>query len=200
MIPVRVGHDGLAAHFIESDLLRAVPGRGRDGNRRGDALRIGDRPFKRLHSAHRPAGDREQSGNAEMPNQHFLDAHHVGDRNAGKRHGPRTSGFRIDGAGSGGAAAASQNVRADDEIPVGVERLSGTDHALPPAALPAPVRVAGERVADQDRVIFRRVQFAVSFIGDLYGREGRAAIEVDAFERGGGSLGDHDGELSVYSA
>jgi hypothetical protein len=53
-VPVGVGHDRLAAHFIEGDLLGAVARGGGDGNGGHHAVGERYRPFERLHAAHRP--------------------------------------------------------------------------------------------------------------------------------------------------
>src|SRR3546814_5945499 len=54
--PVEIGHDRLAADLVEGDVLRRVAGRGGDGHRGEDLVRILRRPLEHLHAAHRPAG------------------------------------------------------------------------------------------------------------------------------------------------
>ncbi len=71
-VPVRIGHNGLPADFVEGDLLRAVAGRGGDRNDGGYRIRISDGPFERLHAAHGPAGYRKQSLDAQMLDQRLL--------------------------------------------------------------------------------------------------------------------------------
>ena len=72
------------------------------------------------------------------------------------------AGFRIDRGGSGRAHAAAKHIRADDEEPIGVERAAGTDHGLPPAGAAGDrmqvrdMLIAGQRVADEESVGFRR--------------------------------------------
>jgi len=72
VVPVEVGHDGLPAHFIEGDLLRAVARRRGDGNSRSDHVRVHDGPLEGLHAAHRTAGYGEQAFDAEVLDQHVL--------------------------------------------------------------------------------------------------------------------------------
>src|SRR5262249_47358503 len=45
------------------------------------------------------------------------------------------------GRWSGGSPTAAEQVRADDEEPVGIEGLPGADHSVPPAQATAPARV-----------------------------------------------------------
>ena len=99
--------------------------------------------------------------------------------------------------GSGGAAASAQHVGADHEVLVGVERLAGTDHVVPPAGLAGfgadsgRVGVAGEGVQHHDGVGFRRVQFAIRLVSHLDRRERSAVIERDGVELYSIGLNDH---------
>jgi len=58
--PLRIGHHRLAADLVKGDVLRRMPGRSRDRQRREYPLRIARCPLQHHHSAHRAAGDREQ--------------------------------------------------------------------------------------------------------------------------------------------
>ena len=61
--------------------------------------------------------------------------------------------------------------------------LPGADHARPPAGLAGDrmgagdMLVAGQRMADQDRVAAVGVQRAIGFIGDVDRRQRAAAVE-----------------------
>ena len=67
---------------------------------------------------------------------------------------------------AGGALAAAEDVGADDERAVGVERAAGTDERLPPAAVAAGAAVAGEGVEDENGVVARGVQPAPGAVGE----------------------------------
>ena len=91
----------------------------------------------------------------------------------GKSRPQRLAGRRIGRGRPGRAHAAAEHIRADDEIAVGVDRLAGADHGLPPAGLAGDrmdvgdMLVAGQRVADQHRVGRVGVERAVGLVGDL---------------------------------
>ncbi len=101
----------------------------------------------------------------------------------GKVEAPGLAGRRIGRGRPGRAHAAADHVRADDEIAVGVDRPARPDHGLPPARLAGDrmdvgdVLVAGQRMADQDRVAALGVERAVGLVGDLERREIDAGIE-----------------------
>ena len=85
---------------------------------------------------------------------------------------------------SGRAEAAAEIVDADDEETVGVERLAGTDHVVPPADVVWFVRVIArdvmrriERMAHEHRVRTARVERAVGFVREVVLRQGEAACE-----------------------
>ena len=69
------------------------------------------------------------------------------------------AGRGVDRGRAGRALAAAEQVGADDEEPVGVDRLAGSDEVVPPAAppvvgvLPRGVVVPRQRVADEDDVV-----------------------------------------------
>ena len=76
-----------------------------------------------------------------------LRAHHVGDRDHGEVRAVRPAGRGIERRRPGRAAAAAEQIGADDEVAIGVERLAGADHAVPPAEAAAAIGVAAVRVA-----------------------------------------------------
>ena len=167
---------------MEGDVLRGVPCCCGDRKSGEQAIGIGCGPLKDLHTAHGAAGDAKQHVDAKMIDQQRLRPHHVGDRDDRKVEPVRLASFRVDGGGAGRAHAAAKDVRTNDEKSIGVERAAGTNHCLPPPR-PAGDRmqvadmlVAGQGVADEKGIGFRRVERAVGLIGDRERRQHRAGI------------------------
>ena len=132
------------------------------------------RPRERLHateaSAHhrRPPLDAQPIGKARLRVDPILDG------NERKFRAVRLSSRRVDRLRTGRAEATPQVVDADDEKPIGVERLARTDHVVPPADVARLVGViAGdvmrrvERVGDEHGVAALAVQRTVRFVGEL---------------------------------
>ena len=183
MMPVRIGHHGLPAEFVKRDVLRRMPCRAGDRQRREHALRISGGPLQHLHAAHRSADHAEQCFDPQPVEQHGLRADHVGNGDERKIQPPGLAGGRIGRGRTGRSHAAADHIRTDDEVFVGIERTAGTDHDFPPAGLAGQrmrigdVLIEGQRVADQNGVGAVGVQFAIGLIGDLERREIDAAIE-----------------------
>src|SRR5713226_2465911 len=117
-----------------------------------------------------------------MIDEHFLEPHHVADRNPGKLQRILAAGRRIDRGRTGGAAAAAEHVRAQNEVLVRIKSLARPDHVVPPSRLAfmtdaGRVGVAGKGMQDENRVRFRSVQLAISFVGDVNGRERGAIVQ-----------------------
>ena len=180
--PVGVGHHRLSADLMEGDILRGVTSRGRDRQGGEDAIGIARGPLQNLHAAHRAAGDAKERLDAEVIDEQRLRPHHVGDGDDRKVESERIAGVGVDRRRASGAHAPAEDIRADDEEAVGVERKAGTDHRFPPAG-PARHRmevcdmlVGGQRMADEKGVRARRVEGAIGLIGDGERRESRARI------------------------
>ena len=96
----------------------------------------------------------------------------------------RARSFGVDRQRAGRAKTRAEVVDADDKEPIRINRFARPDHVVPPADV---LRLAGvntgnvmrgiERVADQNRVGFVRIQRAVGFKGEIVGAQGRAAGE-----------------------
>ena len=168
---------------MEGDVLRGVTRGAGDRHGREHAVLIGRGPFEHLHAAHRAAEHAEHHGNAEMIEQPRLRPHHVGDGDDGKIEPVGAAGCGIDRARPGRAHAAADHVGAEHEIAVGIDRLAGADHGLPPAGLAGDgmdvgdMLVAGQRMADEHEVRLVGVERAVGLIGDGEGREFLPAVE-----------------------
>ncbi len=139
--PVRIGHHRLPPDFVEGDVLRRVPRSGRQRGGREDAVWIARSPLQHLHPAHRAADHGEERVDAEMVDQGRLRADHVADGDEGEIEPVGRARRRIGRGRPGGAQAAAQHVRADDEEAVRVDRPARSDQHLPPAGL------AGDRIA-----------------------------------------------------
>ena len=132
-LPVRVGHDGLAADLVEGDGHGGLTRGGGERQAEVGAVRVRDHQLERLHAAHRAADGGQQLADAEVVEQQHLGVHHVldGDHREVGAVGP--AGGRVLGRGPRAAAAAADDVGADDEVLVGVQPLARADHHVPPA-------------------------------------------------------------------
>ncbi len=169
--PVRVGHDRLPADFIEGNRLRGEAVRGGDWQHQAHALWIAHHPLQRLHPAHRAADHRAQFVDPKVVDQHPLRVDHVLDGDNGKRQGVRSPCLRIRARGAGGAFAATDDVRADHEVLIRVEGVPGPDHHVPPPGafvfrrmIARDMGISRQRVADQDGIVLRGIQFSIGLI------------------------------------
>src|SRR3546814_18470168 len=95
---------------------------------------------------------------------------HVADGDDREREAVGSAGIGIDVLRSGAAEAAAEDVGANDEETVGVERQARPDDQLPPARLAGDrVRfggelVAGQGMADEDRIRLVRVPPAIGLV------------------------------------
>ena len=146
--------------------------RRRDRESGEDAIGIGRRPLQDLHAAHRTAGHAKQRVDAEMIDQERLRPHHVGDRHDRKIEAVGLACLRIDRRGARRAHASAKDIRANHEKPVRIERQARAHHGLPPAwsagdrVRIGDVLVAGQSVAKENSVGFRRVESAIGLVGD----------------------------------
>ena len=193
----RILEDGLAPDLVEADGLRSEARGGGVGDHRTYALRRALREGECLHAAHRAADDGRQPLDAQVIEQPQLHGHHVLDGHEREVPAVGLAGRRVGRTRTGRAAASAKHVAADDEERIGVDRFAGADERLPPAfasagrakalgraegsaciARPAcHMRVAGQRVTNQDRVRAVGVELAKGLIGHLDAFEHRARGE-----------------------
>ena len=160
---------------------------------RAEVVGVVDRPLQHLHAAERAADRRERPLDAEVREQPPVHRDEVGTVNSGNR---RPYGSPVAGSRRGRARSCPGSRRAGSRRrrrTVGVERLARADQVVPPAAavgvavVAGGVRVAGQRVADEDGVGAVGVERAVRLVGDLHRSQRRAGVE---HERVGSSESD----------
>src|SRR5690606_5242239 len=148
-----------------------MPRRRREWDSCEDALLVPRRPFKHLHSAHRAAAHAEELIEPEPVDEAHPGLHHAAKRAHRNTEAVGLACDEIARSGAGRAHATAENVRANDEEPVRVDRLAGTDHCLPPAGLTGDgmsighMLVARQRMANEYRIRLVSIELAVSLIG-----------------------------------
>lgn len=156
--PPRVRADGADLNRAPGDLLGGRGGRGGEHQQRTGALRPAHRPLQGPHTAHRAPDHGRPPGDAQHIGQRRLGRHLVPYRQIREPGAPGCSvGPR--GRGARTALAAAQDVRGDDEPPVGVQRPARSDQRVPPAGggvagtcRSGRMAVARQRVQDQHGV------------------------------------------------
>ena len=158
-----------------------------------DAGRELDRPFQSLHPTHGAARDAEELVDPQPRHQHGLGSGHVGYGDDRKIEAIDLAGFGIDRGGTRGAHAAAQDIRGDDEIAVGVERLARPDHMRPPGGTSrdgigrGDELVAGQGVTQKDGVGAIRIERAIGGVANLHPFKTLAGIQPQ------GRAKTHDG-------
>ncbi len=146
--------------------------------------------MQHLHAAHRAADHGKELLDAERVDELLLRAHHVADGDDRKAEIPRAAGGGIELGRAGRAHAAADDIGADEEIALGVEHLAGADENVPPAGLAGhrmrlgDILVAGQRMADQDRVRAVGIELTVGLVCDVIGGESLAGIERERLRDG----------------
>ena len=206
---IGVGQDGLARHIVERDVLRAQTRRGRNHQRMAHPFGEIHRPLQRLHTAQAAAHHGRPLRNAQAVGQQCLAFHPV-------RHGHHREiravlppCFGIGAQRPGAACAAAQIVQRHHEEFVRVDGFARANHVVPPArifvvrAVPSGGVVrAGKRVANQNRVGFVGIQFAVGFHYQLKTRQGlpvlqrEGGVEREGFRGNDGVAGNGHGGMA----
>ena len=185
VIPLCIGHDGFAADPVEGNGLSSDLNGSGDRRHAADHFRIQDRPLTRQHAPHGAADHAKQFFDPEMVYKPFLRPDHIRDRDDRKTHPVRLAGVRIDRTRARGTGAAAQNVAADNEIFIGIERTAGSDLGIPPAGFavrfrmePRQMRIAGQSMFHQNRIGLVGIERAVGLITDIDAAQRPAAIEL----------------------
>ena len=118
----------------------------------------------------------------ERIEQANMRTHHVADGDDRKAH---AIGAAVGGraCGAGRAHAAADDIRADNVEAIRIDRLARPDHPFPPAGLAGDrmgrgdILIAGQRMAQKDRVGPVRIQLAISLERHLDTRELASPIE-----------------------
>src|SRR3990172_100691 len=118
-----------------------------------------------------------------MVAQELLGAHHVPDGDKGKVAAERPAGRGVERGRTGRTLAAAEYVGAKHVKPARVDRLARSDEVVPPAGFfsvgrmdAGAVMVAAEGVADDDGVVTRGVQTAISLEAQRESRQDLAAL------------------------
>ena len=168
-----VRFDGHALRFVESDGPRLAAGRRCDQYQFSGEVRSRQRHFEGLESADRTADDGVSRCDAEVVGQQKMGVDHVAYRDEGKCAVVRLPGRGIDAQRTGRSVMRADDVRADDEITLRVEKPALFDRMRPPVGY---VRVGCQRVADPDRVVpFERSERVVG--------DGQLGKLLSVFER-----------------
>ena len=195
-----------------------MPCRSRNGDDRPYPIGMRHRPVERLHAAHRAADDGRQYADAEMIEQPRLGIDHVANGDHRKRHAEALARRRIDAGRAGRAAAPTQHIATDDEMPVGVDRQAPPDQPRPPAGLAGARIMAGDilvhrqRMTNEDGVAALGVEHAIRLIADVQPgqcqaigkrkrpRQHRVPVKAEAAIQAGGGRGDHPPSVTVPGA
>ena len=122
-VEIGVAQDGVPADHVEGERLRAEAGGGGQGDRGFDAVGKARGPFEGLVAAGGAADDRAELLDAQPLDQPALDLGDVARRNRGEVGAVRLAGLPIEAVRAGGAAAAAEGIRADDEVLASVNGL-----------------------------------------------------------------------------
>ena len=132
VVKARIEADRLCLQPAERDLLGARGRAGRDHDRPFEPVGKVHGPLQGAHAAHRAADDRVPGLDAEFDGEGALDGDlvlHGDDRKTG----PVGASVPSPRARPGRALAATEHVRADDEVAVGVDRRPRADDRAPPS-------------------------------------------------------------------
>ena len=187
-VEVGVGGDGGLLRGGVGDLLGRGPGRRGEQEQPHDPVGHRDGPLERAHATGGAADHGLPAVDAKGVGHGDLGRDLVADRERREAAAPRLPVGR-EARRARGALAPTEDVGRHDEPAIGVDRPPGTDEVVPPAGggvarahRADDVRVSGERVLDQHRVVAR--EGAPRLVGHphrgkLVARLQHHAVEVD---------------------
>ena len=186
-LPAGVERDRVASHDVERKRLRVERRAGGDHHRLVHLARMRGDPLKHLYAAEAAAHEPREMRDADLAQKRAVDLHRVADRETRERRPVGTAGGGVDGGRAGGPLAAAEHVRADHAVAVRVDGLAGADDGIPPAArgllagaVSRDVRVARERMADEDDVVVRGRFAPARLPRHVDPRERTAVFEAEA--------------------
>ena len=195
--PVGVGHHRLSLHEAQRDRLRVRAQRCRDRDDAADALGRERGEQQRLHAAQRRARRRVQPLDAEVVEQRELRAHHVADGEDREVGGVGPARARIGRRGPRAPVAAAEQIAADHEEAIGVDRETGADELLPPARariarVTARVRRRRQPGVEQHRVVARGRELAPRLVRDREPGQLTAPVAAERLRVVEGGIARHD--------
>ena len=134
---MRVGDNRLATDFVKRDVLRRMARRRGNWHGREHPLGMARRPFQRLHAAHRAAQNTKQTVDAKMVDQQGLRTHHIADGQHRKICAIGARAIGLLALRPGRARATADDVRANNEISIGVDNFASADEVNPPTGFAA---------------------------------------------------------------
>ena len=162
-----IGQDRRARDLVEGDVLRGQIGRRRDHQRIANALRVADRPGKRLHAAEAAAHDRGEALDAEIIGEPRLRIDPILDGDDGKVRAPGHTSRRIDRCGAGRT----------EEVEEGVLVVSaGRDDVLRRPRAHQAVAAVARGEAHQEVLVVPRVLVGVQSVTSVSAAQREGAV------------------------
>ena len=190
-MPRRVGGQA-RPQCVDRLLAAAAAGRGDHGDHPVHRVGVRDRPLEGLVAAERRAGDGDQVRDAEPVEHRLLRRHDVAQRDGGEVGAVAAVSLGIQAGRSGGAVGRAEHVGRDDEVPVRVDRLAGSDQPIPPAGcfiggvvLAGGVLAGGEAVGHEHGIAAARGQLPVAFVGERELGQDVTALQPEVARRPG---------------
>ena len=185
-VVMRIAPNRVASDDVEGQRLIRQARRCGQRNHAPNAFRQLCRPGQCLVAANRSTHHRQQAVDSQMIEKPSLHVDHVADGDGGEIAAVRLAGRRMNAARTRGAAAAAEQIGADHEIAVGIDRLARSDNDIPPTGIiffvvPGDVRIAANGVANEHGIVPRRVQLAIRLVSHCHARQLAPQFEFQRF-------------------